>query len=77
MTIALCLPPARDDDGILRQNARSWHEGYRAGQCRVSLTACPYTVGTSESWSWSSGYIEGKAARLERRQHTIDVNRKH
>jgi hypothetical protein len=77
MTIEPSLPSVRNGDRILRQNARSWHEGYRAGQHMAGLTNCPYPVGTSESWSWSSGYIEGKAARLESCQHRIDVNRKH
>ena len=74
MTTEPCLPSAHRDNRILRQSARSWLEGYRAGQHRANLANCPYTIGTSESWSWSSGYIEGKAARLESCQHRIDVN---
>jgi ribosome modulation factor len=74
MTIAPSLPSVRNHDRILRQSPRSWQEGYRAGQHRASLADCPYTIGTSESWSWSSGYIEGKAVRLESCQHRIDVN---
>ncbi len=77
MTIAPSLPSAGDDDRILRQSARCWQEGYRAGQHRASLTDCPYTIGGSQSWSWSSGTIEGKAARVESCQYRIDVNRKH
>jgi ribosome modulation factor len=77
MTTASSLPSARDDNRILRQNARSWQEGYRAGLRQARLADCPYTIGTNESWSWSSGYIEGKAARLESCQCKIDVNRKH
>lgn len=77
MTTTPSLPSAHDHNRILRQNARSWQEGYRAGQRRASLVDCPYTIGTSKSWSWSSGYIEGKAARLESCQHRIDPNRKY
>jgi hypothetical protein len=74
MTVAPGLPSACDDDRILRQSALCWQEGYRAGRAQRIGS---YTIGSSESWSWSSGTIEGKAARLESCQHRIDVNRKH
>lgn len=51
------------DDKVLRQSPPAWREGYQAGQHAARCTACPYAAGTDESWSWSSGYIEGKAAR--------------
>jgi ribosome modulation factor len=76
MTAMPSTPMARDDAKVLRQDAASWHEGYQAGY-RGSLTTCPYAAGTNQSWSWSSGAIEGKAARLESCQHKIDVNREH
>ena len=77
MTTAPSRPSARDGDRILRQSTRCWQEGYHAGQRRERLADCPYAIGSSESWSWSSGYIEGKAARLESCQHRIDVKREH
>jgi ribosome modulation factor len=49
-------------DGSLRQDLCSWQRGYRAG-C-LGLSACPFPAGTAEGWSWISGYIEGKAARV-------------
>jgi len=49
-------------DRSLRQDRSSWQRGYRAG-C-IGLSACPFPAGTAESWSWISGYIEGKAARV-------------
>lgn len=70
-------PMARDDAKVFRQDAVSWHEGYQAGYRGASLATRPYAAGTNESWSWSSGAIEGKAARLESCQHKIDVNREH
>ena len=70
-------PMARDDAKVFRQDTVSWHEGYQAGHRGASLATCPYAAGTNESWSWSSGIIEGKAARLESCQHKIDVNREH
>jgi hypothetical protein len=36
-----------------------WNEGFEAG--RVGIQTCPYPVGTSAGWAWSSGYIEGAA----------------
>ena len=52
------------EDKILRQDADSWRQGYKAGLSGEPLSARPYPVGTIASWSWHSGYIEGKAARL-------------
>jgi hypothetical protein len=61
----------------MRQDARSWDEGYRAGRRGLSLAARRYPVGTTESWSWSSGYIEGDAARLKKRQPSLDGTSEH
>jgi ribosome modulation factor len=49
-------------DTSLRQDPCSWERGYRAG-C-LGLSDCPFPAGAAESWSWISGYIEGKAARV-------------
>jgi ribosome modulation factor len=49
-------------DTSLRQDPCSWQRGYRAGY--LGLSACPFPAGSVESWSWISGYIEGKAARV-------------
>jgi hypothetical protein len=35
----------------------------------TSLTERPYPAGSTENWQWSSGYIEGKAARLAKDEH--------
>ena len=42
---------------------RAWREGLQDGRQGRPLRACQYAVGSTEHWSWSSGYIEGKAAR--------------
>jgi len=52
----------RDQEKGFRQDVGCWQEGYRAG-CLGVLT-CPHMAGTNESWSWHSGFIEGKAARF-------------
>jgi ribosome modulation factor len=62
---------------ILPQSSSPWHEGYRAGRDGKGSPKCPYAVGTGEGWSWSSGYVEGKAARFETRQSSIDANTEH
>ena len=63
-----CRRHEPQEDRILRQDARSWHEGYRAGQLGTQPAACPDSASSTESWSWSSGYIEGKAARQKARK---------
>src|SRR5215475_2941169 len=47
-------------DTSLRQDPCSWQRGYWAGY--LGLSACPVPAGGVDSWSWISGYIEGKAA---------------
>jgi ribosome modulation factor len=54
------------ETGVLSQDACSWDEGYAAGLSGMRSSLCPYPAGTTESWSWVSGYIEGKAVRLSR-----------
>ena len=61
----------------MNQDARFWNEGYRAGLLGTGLTARRYPVGSTASWSWSSGFIEGNAARLEKHQTSLDENTEH
>ena len=61
----------------MRQDERFWNEGYRAGLRGMSLAARRHPVGSTASWSWSSGYIEGNAARLKNRQQILDGNNEH
>jgi hypothetical protein len=49
-------------DRVLRQLPHSWQQGYDAGY--LGESGCPFAFGSNEAWSWSSGYVEGKAARL-------------
>jgi ribosome modulation factor len=47
----------------LTMDPKAWEEGFEAGEAGTPHGACPYLAGTTESWSWFSGYIEGKAKR--------------
>jgi ribosome modulation factor len=53
-------------DRILRQDGWAWEVGYRAGLLGVSH--CPYHPRSLQAWSWSSGWIEGKAARVAKHE---------
>ena len=44
-------------------DGQAWDKGFDDGEQGASLFLCPYEQGTTESLSWVSGYIEGKAAR--------------
>ena len=44
-------------------DGNAWNQGFRDGELGLPLRSCPYAVGATERWSWSSGYIEGNAAR--------------
>ena len=44
-------------------DGNAWNRGFWDGELGLPLRLCPYAVGTTERWSWSSGYIEGNAAR--------------
>ena len=44
-------------------DGNAWNRGFDDGEAGKPLQSCPYARGTTESLSWSSGYIEGKAAR--------------
>lgn len=48
---------------MIRQDPKAWQEGYDAGKRGEPLSSCPYPVKSDEALAWSSGYIEGKAAR--------------
>ena len=56
-------PTARSDHMRLEIDGHAWNQGFYDGEQGRPPRSCPYDVGTTESWSWSSGYIEGKAAR--------------
>jgi hypothetical protein len=62
-------------DTSLRQDPCSWQPGYWAGY--LDLSACPFPAGSVESWSWISGYIEGKAARVAKPNPLLDAHCKH
>ena len=47
----------------LEIDGNAWNQGFRDGEEGKPLRFCPYDIGTTERWSWSSGYIEGTAAR--------------
>ena len=38
-----------------------WEKGYQAGLFGVRI--CPYEPTSTAAWAWSSGVIEGRAAR--------------
>ena len=68
------------EEKILRQDTGAWNEGYAAGHSGACKTARLHAVGTTESWSWIAGYIEGKAVRLARVEtatNKLDENREH
>ena len=72
--------PNGREDRILRQDACCWQDGYDAGRSGAPLTSAPCRADTTETWSWTSGYIEGKAARLNRVQTAtikLDANREY
>jgi ribosome modulation factor len=52
----------------LKQDLLAWQEGYDAGLKLDDRYCpyCPYPAGSAETWSWSSGWIEGRAERLAR-----------
>ena len=47
--------------GVLTMPAHAWQQGYQDGLLGVAF--CPYQVATNEAWAWSSGLVEGRAAR--------------
>jgi ribosome modulation factor len=70
------LPPERQDqfqreltagDGravvTLRHDPQAWQCGFDAGEGGRLHGSCPYQAGSTQAWSWFSGFIEGKAKR--------------
>ena len=49
---------------VFQQDAASYDSGFKAGRSGLDVSACPHPAGCNESWSWTSGFIEGKARRL-------------
>ena len=47
----------------LKIDGNAWNQGFWDGELGLPLRLCPYAVGATERWSWSSGYIEGDAYR--------------
>jgi len=47
----------------MRLDGQAWNRGFEDGEPGEPLRSCPYASGSTQSWSWVSGYIEGKAAR--------------
>lgn len=59
VTTATSRPPAT----TLTHDAPAWTRGYAAGERGTPGADCPFARGTTEAWSWSSGWIEGDANR--------------
>ncbi|MNS54386.1 hypothetical protein D3C72_871770 [compost metagenome] len=49
----------------VQQDPTAWREGFDAGRRGDPLMSCPYPATTEQALAWSSGYVEGKAARLK------------
>jgi hypothetical protein len=49
---------------LLEQDPKTYDQGFKAGRSGFDISACPHPAGCNESWSWTSGFIEGKARRL-------------
>ena len=47
--------------GVLAMPKDSWQKGYDDGL--LGITVCPFSVASVDAWAWSSGVIEGRAAR--------------
>ncbi len=50
--------------GPLRQDMRAWMKGYLAGATGRRSGDCPYRAGTTEAWSWCSGFVEGQVVAV-------------
>ena len=49
---------------VPKNDPKAWEEGFSAGESRVRIPLrCPYPAGTTQAWSWHSGYVEGDAKR--------------
>lgn len=47
---------------VLAMPADAWEAGFASGK-RKLVDRCPYVAGSAEAWAWSSGRVEGQAAR--------------
>lgn len=50
-------------DARLVMPKQAWEEGFRSGKEKPAFDRCPYPAGSAEAWAWSSGRVEGQAAR--------------
>jgi ribosome modulation factor len=50
----------------LQLDAAAWQKGFDTGDAGQPVSECPYANDSIEAWSWSSGFVEGKAARMQR-----------
>jgi hypothetical protein len=58
------VPGSGAEETVLKHDPKAWEEGFEAGESKVRIpTRCPYPAGTTQAWSWHSGYIEGDAKR--------------
>ncbi|HLK64472.1 MAG TPA: hypothetical protein VKU19_13595 [Bryobacteraceae bacterium] len=58
------ITPNRPTGGVnLTMDAEAWRGGFTAGDTGRLMHKCPYRAGTTEAWSWCSGWIEGDAKR--------------
>jgi ribosome modulation factor len=48
---------------VLTHDPRAWQAGFADGERGALHFHCPYPAASTESWSWSSGFVEGKAKR--------------
>jgi len=49
---------------MIRIDSKAWDEGFKAGEISRGLAVtCPYAPGSTEAFSWCSGFIEGDAKR--------------
>ena len=53
---------ANNNNDKRKEDARCWHEGYRAGRGGEPRRS-PHVPGSLESWSWTGGWIEGNDRR--------------
>ena len=47
----------------LRIDSKAWQKGFEGGEAGRPMFRCPYRAGTTEAWSWCSGWVEGEAKR--------------
>ena len=48
---------------MLKHDPKAWEEGFEAGESARLPVRCPYPAGTTQAWSWHSGFVEGDAKR--------------